>query len=520
MHRGRLLLMPNALYSKQLGSSIPVRSYLCVIVLLSFSLKVTDSFGRCSLTSVQKVRNFHRRSAQSNSRAMNYQESSKAEHSSDASPPSLMQCTTASKVDKEEDLLPCGLIAPSMIRTCSATTVSTQPPQEDDLDDAAWSMYSNAYFLSGGLFYLLATSWDYSLFHSSRDASIDELLTLPQRLLYELLWFLGPFTYLLNSFIDVRWALKVRKRDRRRRDLEKLLVGKKRPKTKQNCLDEVEGGMELIPYEHDMTTGSESNDNSFSIRIEQSTTPRRKHRLRKIFSPTKKVFHRMRKHMGHRRELAAAVTFGMAAFLSVMGAACYLISTQGNFSFVIHSSREGISEIDADDLAKWAGGLESASIHMYLVSAIFALWRNPCKKSSGDSDVVSTDMGSIHYGASMSWIQTRIIIPVSRPFNDVESMETAGDIFFALASVVDVILEDSTLDDNVLWWPIVSAFLWTLDALFYLRGDFVTLVLRNEVLTSAEEENDEGQLNSVFVKLDPGSFDEAETEVNEDFVLS
>lgn len=509
--------MPNALYYlKHLNSSSPVLSYRCVIVLLS--LNVIDAFGRCSIRSSHKNWDSRRQLALSKIKAtMNYQESSEAENSytqSHASPSRLVHSSTVANLDGEEDLFPGGLIAPPMIRTCSTTTASTELPQEDDLDDTAWSLYSNAYFLSGGLFYLLATSWDYTLFYSTRDASIDELLTLPQRILYELLWFVGPFTYLLNSVIDVRWALKVRKRDRRRRYLEKLLVGKKSIKTKQYSQEEVECGMELIP------TGSETNKNPFSVRMEQSTTPQRKHRLRRILSPTKKALHRMRKHMGHRRELAAAATFGMAAFLSVIGATCYLISTQGNFSFVIHSSREGVSEIDADVLAKWAGGLESASIHMYLVSAIFALWRNPCKKSGGNSDVLGPNVDSIHYGASMSWIQTRIIIPVSRPFNDVESMETAGDIFFALASVVDVILEDSTLDDNVLWWPIVSAFLWTLDALFYLRGDFVTLILRNEVLTSTEEENEEGQLSSVFVKLEPGRFDETESEVNEDFVLS
>ncbi|KAL3787840.1 hypothetical protein ACHAWO_009943 [Cyclotella atomus] len=425
---------------------------------------------------------------------------------------SIMESTA--KADEEGTLLTTIHQPVPLEHTCSTTTVSTQP-QEDDFDDTAWSIYSNFYFLSGGLFYLVATSWDYSLFHNARDAEIDEVLSLAQRVLYEFLWFMGPLTYLLNSFIDVRWALKVRKRDVRRRELEKLLVGKKTTKQKQKAAaaaaakeqEELEeGGTEVIRREH-AAIGEETPENYYSLSIEQST-PKRKHRLRRIISPTKKIFHRMRKHMGHRRDLAAAISFGMAAALSVTGATCYLISTQGKFSFVIHSARKDIAVIDSDLLASWAGSLERASIHMYLVSAIFALWRNPCKNSVADEEADTEGFNDTSLG-SMSWFHARIILPISRPFNDVDSMETVGDIFFGLASVVDVILEDSTLDDNVLWWPIISALLWTLDALFYLRGDFVTLYLRNAVLSSEE---DDGQLNSALVALDGKSFDELDSD--------
>lgn len=134
---------------------------------------------------------------------------------------------------------------------------------------------------------------------------------------------------------------------------------------------------------------------------------------------------------------------------------------------------------------------------MYLVSAVFALWRNPCKSGGGGERENIVDCGR----GDGSWIQMYIMLPISRPFNDVESMETVGDVFFGLASVVDVFLEDSTLDDNVLWWPIVSALLWTFDALFYLRGDFVTLFLRKEVLTSGDSD-EEVQLSTSFVGLD------------------
>jgi hypothetical protein len=60
-------------------------------------------------------------------------------------------------------------------------------------------------------------------------------------------------------------------------------------------------------------------------------------------------------------------------------------------------------------------------------------------------------------------------------YSRTESLETLGDVFFGVAAMVDVCLCDSTLDDGIYWWPVVSAVLWFMDALFYLRGDFATL---------------------------------------------
>ena len=205
-------------------------------------------------------------------------------------PFSIMESTA--KVDEEGAVFRTINQPIPLDHTCSTTTISTIQPQEDDFDDTAWSIYSNTFFLSGGIFYLIATSWDYSIFHAARDASIDDVFSLPQRVLYELLWFMGPFTYLLNSVIDVQWALKVRKRDVRRRELEKLLIGKnnqrKRRQTNLHQQDEVEeGGMEIIRLEQD-AFGINSQENYYSLSIEQST-PKRKKRLRRILSPTKKI---------------------------------------------------------------------------------------------------------------------------------------------------------------------------------------------------------------------------------------
>lgn len=87
------------------------------------------------------------------------------------------------------------------------------------------------------------------------------------------------------------------------------------------------------------------------------------------------------------------------------------------------------------------------------------LLSNP-SSPGGDTVVVNVGNGG-GTGGPLKW------------YSNVESLETFGDILFGIAAIVDECLQDATADDGILWIPIVSACLWTLDALLYLRGDFV-----------------------------------------------
>ena len=58
-------------------------------------------------------------------------------------------------------------------------------------------------------------------------------------------------------------------------------------------------------------------------------------------------------------------------------------------------------------------------------------------------------------------------------YSDVGSVETLGDALFGISSVVDVCLQDANVD-AIYWWQAASSLLWTVDALLYLRGDFVS----------------------------------------------
>ena len=122
-----------------------------------------------------------------------------------------------------------------------------------------------------------------------------------------------------------------------------------------------------------------------------------------------------------RRELVAAAAVGSAAVLSVVSAICKLLLL----------SSDGVMVVEKSHLSDCAVALESASVHMYLVSAILTLWKSP-----------------------HSW------------YSGVESIEALGDTFFGAASVVDVCLQHSNVLEGS--WCIVSAFLWTCSSWFYI----------------------------------------------------
>lgn len=63
---------------------------------------------------------------------------------------------------------------------------------------------------------------------------------------------------------------------------------------------------------------------------------------------------RLRKHIGHRRDLGAATTFGIAACLSVLGVICGIIGSDFNFT-----------TIQDETLELWAIRLEGYYPHVF-----------------------------------------------------------------------------------------------------------------------------------------------------------
>jgi len=83
--------------------------------------------------------------------------------------------------------------------------------------DVFWSVFSNTFFLRGGLFYLLGSSWDVILSKSDND-DVQNIF------LYNSIWVLGPFVYLLNSVIDVIWAIRTTQFEKKQRGLKRFFI--------------------------------------------------------------------------------------------------------------------------------------------------------------------------------------------------------------------------------------------------------------------------------------------------------
>lgn len=326
-------------------------------------------------------------------------------------------------------------MAPTSTFTTSARDVSTRWINNHNDDDVDWSILSNAFFVAGGLVYIIGTSWDYAIYVSQQDNDNPNyfdlhtvLSTTSQYVVYQSIWVLGPTIYFANAVIDVKWALIVRNRDARRRHLKKLLLD--------------------IP---NIDNDDDDNNNGATIISSGKTKKKRSTRSRlkaaAIILRPKVLLNRMRRHIGHRRQLSAATTFGMGAFLGILAAICSILVTDSPIGQTNENVRSALSY--------WSSLLESSSIHMYFVSAIFALWQSPWTIKRA-SVVVAASTG-------LPW------------YSNVENLETLGDVFFGAASMIDVILCDVSIDDGILLLPILSACLWTVDALFYLRGDFAVL---------------------------------------------
>jgi hypothetical protein len=373
---------------------------------------------------------------------------------------------------------------------------------EDDEEDVNWSIRSNTTFVMGGLLQLALSSWDYIINKQNL------MLNQQQYFLYNLLGIAGPLVYFLNSVIDVRRVLTVRERRR------KVVDQSNQQHDQQYCRSsedgcEWSGRLEKITATIPTTTttsGDKSRRGHIGLRLRLLFIARKlrhwQHQVvTTIVTVSTTIFQRSTIHaFGHRRELGAAATFGIAALLSVIGVLCRLYS-ESSSSMLLMKTSFNDDDDKIDEGWELSTSLEGASVHIYLVSAILALWRWPpppilfmppsssswlrcccfgnCSRDticvnnnknkpatttniSSSSNSYDDDDDSIKKGNTTPW------------YSDVGSLETLGDALFGLSSVVDVCLQDANVNE-IYWWQVASSLLWTVDALLYLRGDFVSL---------------------------------------------
>ena len=169
-----------------------------------------------------------------------------------------------------------------------------------------------------------------------------------------------------------------------------------------------------------------SNRQLVSPFTEENSKPKRK----------KSKLLKIRKHAAHRRGLLAALSFGGAAFFAMVD---LLIWYFGDYEKTM---------IAGSDRAI----IDALSVHLYLLSAIFAVTGKRTRPRTFAFSLMDPD-----------------------------NLEDLGDFFFLVGSLVDVTLCDFHFDDNIPFWSIFSCVLWFLDACFYLRSDFVTKAVYDEV---------------------------------------
>ena len=150
----------------------------------------------------------------------------------------------------------------------------------------------------------------------------------------------------------------------------------------------------------------------------------------------------------------------MAALLGMIAALCRLF-TELTPSSMPDDVGEGVrapsSRVAKEEDWWLPTALEGASVHIYLVITILAFWRwrSPLPISNDDK---------------------KDKIEIAIPWHSyVGSLETLGDVLFGVSSVVDVCLQDSNVNKKIYWWSVISLLLWMVDALLYLRADFVGL---------------------------------------------
>lgn len=354
---------------------------------------------------------------------------------------------------------------------------------EEDEEEENWSIRSNTTFVMGGLLQLALSTWDYII--NKQNLSLNQR----QYYLYNFLGIAGPLVYFLNSVIDVRRVLTVRERKR-----NKVVDKSNHQNNDQHyCKGSSDDGCEWNGRIEKITTttttsGDKSRRGGIGLRLRLLFIKRKllhwqHHVVTAIVAASTSIFQRSTIHaFGHRRELGAAATFGIAALLSVIGVLCRLYSESSSSSMLL--MKPSFDDDDKIDVGwELSTSLEGASVHIYLVSAILALWRwppqiLPTTSSSclprccfGNKNKAATtsnssnsydDDDSIKKGNTTPW------------YSDVGSLETLGDALFGLSSVVDVCLQDANFNE-IHWWQVASSLLWTVDALLYLRGDFVSL---------------------------------------------
>ena len=292
--------------------------------------------------------------------------------------------------------------------------------------DVYWSFFSDSLFVAGGICYVILStpSWnEVSANHPRWNVWLE---------------YIAPTVYLLNSFVDVKWAQQVKKRTQLKNQMTdtwnywKILLDK----DDSDLLPSTSESSRHFLHEHGTTNEAGGNSN---VTTNSSQSP--------------PWYIRLRKHAAHRRTLLAAWTFGIAAFFSVLA----VITAHASSSHPTFTTAAAV----------WGKVFDAISIHVYILSAVISV---SGKRTRPWLCIDSTECG-------LTWL------------DNPETLEDLGDILFLLGSLVDGVLCDFTFDDNRPGWGITSSWLWLVDACLYLKADYIQASRMNENQDSPQQGN-------------------------------
>lgn len=273
--------------------------------------------------------------------------------------------------------------------------------------DLFWSFLSDSFFIVGGLSYIALTLWNYrwssvcNKYHIMLD-----------------IW--APLVYLFNSMIDIEWAIKSRQRFKNRQSMTKLWEQSRRVALLRGASSvSLSAPSTALASPTVPAVAAESNTGDDDARRTCAYW-----------------WHKIRKHAAHRRTLAAASTFGMAAFLAMAATLVRNLPLPPTWQRPAY-----YNDVLCDAL----------SDHVYVVSAIISLTGKRTR----------------------AWMQSSASMKASGVWHDPEKLEDLGDILFLIGSLMDVILRDFRLKLMFAILPVWSSLLWLLDGCLYMRSDFV-----------------------------------------------
>jgi hypothetical protein len=279
-----------------------------------------------------------------------------------------------------------------------------------------WSFLSDSLFIFGGLLYVILATWNHRRYSEPTEEPFPNNY-------YTVLQILAPAVYLLNSVIDINWAEAAQLRLRNKRGLMKLW-----------------NNTRLLELQEPSSNFEKDNETQLDCCL---------------------AWNKIRKHAAHRRTIAAALFFGMAATFAMIAAVLRNIF----LPFLDRNNLYGDGTMaDSLDLPLWGTDissiLEAFSVGAYFISAAISMTGK----------------------RNRSWFAPHN--PDGGLFCESEILEDLGDLLFMIGSLTDVSLAVLRMQRFSLL-SVASSVLWMVDGCLYMCSNIFKVVKLREELGSS-----------------------------------